>query len=342
MSAAARVVAPAREEGRADGELAARLQVSEIQRSRLLAAAVRVIDEDGYGETTVARITNRAHTSRRTFYELFHDREDCLSAVLENALGLIEKEIAAAELDGLEWRERVRSGLWAILSFFDREPALARVCVVQSLHGGQGILERRALVLSRSASVIDEGRQEGQCGADAPSLTAEGLVGAAHGIVHERLLRRSREPLTSLFGSLMAMIVLPYLGAAAARREQARSTPQPANEVVGGDVGPLSADDPLEGIPMRVTYRTARVLACIAEHPGISNRTIGDRAGIPDQGQISKLLARLQRLGLAVANRGEGHVKGEPNAWTLTPTGSQVEQSIRAHTHVPISQGENA
>ena len=34
-------------------------------------------------------------------------------------------------------------GLCMILSFFDREPVLARVCVVQALRGGPRVLERR-------------------------------------------------------------------------------------------------------------------------------------------------------------------------------------------------------
>jgi len=50
--------------------------------------------------------------------------------------------------------------------------------------------------------------------------------------------------------------------------------------------------------------------------------------------QISELLSRLERLGL-LRNVGDGHAKGEPNAWTLTPTGAWVAQSLR----VP-SQGE--
>ena len=55
---------------------------------------------------------------------------------------------------------------------------------------------------------------------------------------------------------------------------------------------------------------------------------VADYAGIHDQGQVSKLLARLQRLGL-IANAGDGHVRGEPNAWSLTPLGEQVAQRLR-------------
>ena len=85
-------------------------------------------------------ITGRARVSRRTFYELFGNREECLAAVLEDVVGAIGGEIAAAGFERLAWRERVRGGLWAILSFFDREPALARVCVVQALRGGPEVL----------------------------------------------------------------------------------------------------------------------------------------------------------------------------------------------------------
>lgn len=82
---------------------------------------------------------------------------------------------------------------------------------------------------------------------------------------------------------------------------------------------------------MRLTYRTARVLECIAGRPGVSNRGVADLAGVADPGQISKLLARLERLGLTV-NTGLGHTKGEPNAWELTPLGRQVAQRLRMST----------
>ncbi len=83
------------------------------------------------------------------------------------------------------------------------------------------------------------------------------------------------------------------------------------------------------GLPMRLTYRTALVLETIATRPGISNRIVADLAGITDQGQISKLLARLERLGLT-ENTGEGHSRGESNAWSLTPLGRQVARRLGA------------
>jgi AcrR family transcriptional regulator/DNA-binding MarR family transcriptional regulator len=314
------------------GESQRHAQLAEIQRARLLAAAVRAVEELGYTNTTVAHITSRARVSRRTFYELFANREECLLAVLEDLMDQLRAELAAAELQRLPWRERVRAGLWTILAFFDREPQLARLCVVQALRGGPAVLERRERILARLAAAIDEGRREGARGTALTPLTAEGLVGAAFTIVHARLLRGERPPLTELQGELMGMIVLPYLGAAAARREQARSAPVSRTQGAGSTAGAVHvASDPLDGVPMRLTYRTARVLECVAEHPGASNRIIAGHAGISDQGQVSKLLARLERLGLLV-NAGEGgHLKGEPNAWTLTAKGEQVTQNVRMH-----------
>jgi AcrR family transcriptional regulator/DNA-binding MarR family transcriptional regulator len=306
-----------------------RRPVTEIQRSRLITAAVRTVEELGYADTTVAQITSRARVSRRTFYELFANREECLAGALEDVLASIAAELAAVDLQNLVWRERIRMGLWTILSFFDREPVLARVCVVQALRGGPAVLERREEILASLASLVDEGRLEG-ARADLTPLTAEGLVGAAFTIVYARLLKGRSAPLRDLLGELMGMIVLPYQGAAAARREQVRPAPVPTSGARTFVAAPRAEVDPLDGVPMRLTYRTARVLEGVAERPGLSNREIAAHAGITDQGQVSKLLARLERLGL-LANKGEGHLKGVPNAWTLTAKGRLVAQNIRTH-----------
>ncbi len=311
------------------------VRLAEIQRSRLLAAAVRAVDELGWGSTTVADIVARSRISRRTFYETFANREECLAAVFEDLLCVIAAELAGAGLEGLEglvWRERVRRGLWAILGLFDREPVLARVCVVQALSGGPGVLERREQVLGELAAVLDRGRYEGSRGGECTPLTAEGLVGAAFAIVYARLLKGQRAPLTDLLGELMGMIVLPYLGPAAARREQSRPAPMaPERTAVKPVESVRAAGDPLESVPMRLTYRTSRVLEGVAENPDASNRQVGEFAGIHDAGQVSKLLRRLERLELLV-NSGLGHQMGEPNAWRLTAQGEQVARSIRAHS----------
>jgi AcrR family transcriptional regulator len=309
-------------------------QVAEIQRSRLLAGALSAIEDVGYPETTVAQITLRARVSRRTFYELFDNREACLLALIDDFVGTLERELHHANLDALPWRERVRGGLEVILCFLDREPLLARACVFQALRGGPLVLERRGELFKRLAAVIDEGREGAPRASGCTPLTAEGLVGAAFWIVCERLAPRERagEPLVGLLGELMGMIALPYLGAGAARREQSRPAHRAPRRARSEPVLTPPEHDPLQDVSMRLTYRTARVLQSIAERPGISNRHVAEYSGIQDQGQVSKLLARMERLGLTT-NTGEGHVKGAANAWRLTALGEQVAQRLGRSIH---------
>jgi AcrR family transcriptional regulator len=299
--------------------------VTEIQRARMLSAAVEAIEENGYARLTVAQVIGRAKVSRKTFYDLFVDREDCFLAVFERALEQIKGRVQEAFEQEPSWRESVRAGLAALLVFIDEEPELARLCVVDALGGGPRVLEERARVLVQLRNVIDRGRSEAAVRREPPSVTAEGVIGAVFAVIHTRLLERSTKPYIELHGSLMSMIVLPYMGVRAASRELSRQAPEVRRR---GKADPGVAKDPMAGLDMRLTYRTVRVLTAIREHPGASNREVADGSGIADQGQISKLLSRLERLDL-IENVDRAQSKGAPNEWCLTDRGERVERATR-------------
>jgi AcrR family transcriptional regulator len=349
------------------------VRVSEVQRARVLAGMVGAVAEYGAGSVTVARVVGRAGVSRRTFYELFGGCEECFLAVFDDAVErastIVSEAVMGVSLpvsssSSWRWRERVRAGLSALLVLFDGEPALGSLLVVDALGAGPRVLQRRARVLENLTAILDQGRAETKGGgrgrpsssssssssraSAAPSLTAEGVVGAVLSVIHARMLQRAtnsentngsyyasrsslRAPgqLLGLLNPLMAMIVLPYLGQAAAQKELARPIPRTVRAPRSSARAPRAAppENPLRGLNMRLTYRTLRVLSVIATNPGASNREIAEEAGIHDQGQISKLLARLERLEL-IHNNGQGQPRGEPNAWTLTPTGTHVEQAL--------------
>ncbi len=331
------------------------MQVLDVQRARILAAMVEVVAQDGAGGVTVARVVARAGVSRRTFYDLFDGCEDCFLAVFEDALARASRvAVEASESAPSGWREQVRAGLTVLLALFDEEPALGSLLVVDALGGGPEVLERRARVLESLATIVERGRTakergRGASSVSSPPLAAEGVVGAVFSVIHARMLeqrrplalsrsgngssRSPREPalLIELLNPLMGVIVLPYLGQAAARRELDHPPPRvptrTSPKTSPAKAQALTSANPLAGLNMRITYRTLQVLAAIANTPGASNRQIADHAGVHDQGQISKLLTRLERLGL-IHNTGAGQAKGEPNAWTLTPQGQQVEQAL--------------
>jgi AcrR family transcriptional regulator len=301
---------------RAQVELARR-QERDVQRTRILSAVIQIASEGGPESATVAQVIRRAGVSKATFYGLFEDRSDCIQAAFEDAVALAADRAGAAYRAERRWVDRVRAGLYALLELLDEQPDLARLCIIQAVAAGPATLTRRREVLTDLARVIDDGRGA-RAGRQVPPLTAEGVVGGALGVIHARLLGPDPHAVIELLNPLMGMIVLPYLGEAAALRELSR--PAPISPVPPRLQAKAS---PLNGFNMRLTYRTIRVLAAIDARPGSSNSEIAARAGVQDPGQISKLLARLARLELA-ENTGGRKAGLEANAWTLTDTGREA------------------
>lgn len=300
-----------------------RERVASIQRGRMLVAMTEVAVDRGAANVTVSHVVGRSGVSRRTFYEMFKDREDCLLAAVEEALCVAAERVLDAYRVSGSWRDRAREALTALLELFDEEPVTGRLLVTEMLAAGPSALQRRQQVLDAVIAAVDEGRQEAKRDAELSRLTAEGVVGAVLSVVHARMLEADESELLSLRNDLMAIVVLPYLGPAAARRELARPVPsRPARRQP-------KRRDALSRLGTRLTYRTVRVLMAIAAHPGASNRRVADAAGISDPGQVSKLLARLLHLGL-IEKDAPSRGRGEPNAWRLTDKGRDVQGTIAA------------
>jgi DNA-binding MarR family transcriptional regulator len=196
--------------------------------------------------------------------------------------------------------------------------------------GGPELLRRRMEVLEVLSAAVDRGGLEVRAGKQRPpAVIAEGIVGAVLSVIQNRLLADEQRPLMELFGSLVSIVVLPYLGPGAARRELTRPPPRIR---LGTDSAALGAGDMAdEDLDTRLTYRTARVLSAINDYPGASNHEVAERAGIVDQGQISKLLGRLQARKL-IAKMGESRTRGAPNSWRLTERGERMLCSASARS----------
>jgi AcrR family transcriptional regulator/DNA-binding MarR family transcriptional regulator len=323
--------------------------VEEIQRSRVLAAMAEEVAIRGASSVTVARVIARARVSRRLFYELFADIEDCFLASFDWAVE--QGQVLAVEAYTAEqgWREGIRAGLAALLYLFDEQPLLAQLCVVHAAGGGLRVLERRSQVMAELCKVVDRGRLE-VSGARVPGpMVAEGVVGAVLAVLYTRLLARGsglaaglsglgegEAPLIELHGELMSLILLPYLGASIASGDLSRSAPTPQKRAsTQQSRAPELLID--EGPAARLSYRTVRVLWAIAELPAASNREVAERAGIVDQGQISKILTRLEYQGLVANRRGSSATRGTPNSWWLTERGEALERELRER---PVAERE--
>ena len=103
-----------------------------------------------------------AGVSRKTFYELFRDKEDCFLAAYELWLGRMLSTTAEAYETGAKqsWVDGVQEGLAAFVDFVAQHPAPARFCIVEVLAAGPRAVARRDAGIRQFTYLIDAGRAE--------------------------------------------------------------------------------------------------------------------------------------------------------------------------------------
>jgi AcrR family transcriptional regulator len=316
--------------------LTPRSTVAEIQRERIIRAVVAVVAERGIAGATVKLVTARAKVSRRTFYECFDGLDECLMAIMDGALEhfgvLVSRGFAGED----SWNDGMRKTLAGVLVFFDLEPALAQVFIVEALGAASAVREHRERVIEAMRLLL-VARIEGEV-VHASPLEPEGVLASVMGIIHARLVGSERRPLIELLGPLMGIVVGPFMKRAQVLREveegdrlaQAIMTERAQLPTPGPDEAELG----LVEIPaMLSNARAERARSCVlylatqgARGLSPSNREIAAAIGIANEGQISKLLIRLER-GAVVSKFSHG--AGRPNAWRLTPYGEEIATQLK-------------
>ena len=274
-------------------------------------------------------MATRAGVSESVFREAFASVEECYRAAFEEGLSRLSRTVAAATAREDAWLERVRSGLVALLGFFDDERSWARLLLVEAPVAGTRVLRCEQRLLGVITQLLEGGgRQALSEPCPLPQMTAELVAGGTFAVIRARALEEPGEPLVELAPSLMAFIVRPYLGEVAARAEL-EGRPARSNEALEPEpkIARAQAISRAAELPIRATHRTTLVLRAIARAPYSNNREIAQAAGLTDEGQTSKLLARLERQGV-IENVGLGSARGEPNAWVLTGLGRRAVELI--------------
>lgn len=113
-------------------------------RQRLFDGMARSVAVKGYGSSTIADIVREASVSRRTFYEHFATKADCLIALYEaashNALDVLQSSIDPKR----NWQNQVEQAMEAYLGCLARSPILMRTLFVEILGlGAAGLAARR-------------------------------------------------------------------------------------------------------------------------------------------------------------------------------------------------------
>lgn len=113
-------------------------------RSRLLEGMAHAVAAKGYADTTIADIVREASVSRRTFYEHFTSKAECLIALYEAASHNALKVLKDAIRPGQPWQTQVEGALAAYLGCMAANPVLMRTLYIEILGlGAEGLAARR-------------------------------------------------------------------------------------------------------------------------------------------------------------------------------------------------------
>jgi hypothetical protein len=284
-------------------------------------------------------VATRAGVSEHIFSKTFAALEECYRAAYDEGLARLSRCVAEATRREDPWLERVRAGLVALLGFFDDEPSWARLLMVEAPLSGALTFECRQRLHGLLAGLLEprpdmsESCSAGRVGGSPTllaTLTGDLVIGGVFSVMRANMLGDGGGKLVELAPQLMAFIVAPHLGRAAAQAEL-RGRPSSASDPLARERASQSEHGATRAraisraaeLPIRVTHRTTQVWGAIARSPYSNNREVAQAAGLTDEGQASKLLARLERRGV-IENVGVGAARGEPNAWLLTPSGRRA------------------
>jgi AcrR family transcriptional regulator len=158
-------------------------------RYRLLEGMANALATNGYAATTIADIVQAASVSRRTFYEHFSTKSECLIALYESAslraLNVLRDAIDPAQA----WQAQAEQAMTAYLTCLSQNPLLTRTLFIEILGLGLEGLTARRRVNRQMANfmllVVNPGRSS-----HAPKrILSEDMAMAVVGGINELILQ---------------------------------------------------------------------------------------------------------------------------------------------------------
>lgn len=176
-------------------------------RARLLEGMAHAVASKGYAETTIADIVRAASVSRRTFYEHFSTKADCLIALYEaaslNALNVLRHAIDANR----DWHDQVEQAMRAYLGCLSQNPVLIRTLFIEILGlGAAGLMARRRAHDQIVGFMLDVVNGQRSGNGERVPLSADMALAVVGGI-HELVLRAIERERVGLLEELVAPAV---------------------------------------------------------------------------------------------------------------------------------------
>lgn len=158
-----------------------------VTRDRLMQAMAESLIEKGYADTVVADVVGRAHVSRRTFYEEFSDRGECMLALCDRSTEVAHAILAGAVDTAKPWEQQVETALTAYFDWLQIEPKLTHALLFEVFALGEAGLASHLKVSHAFAMQVlqlaERSRAEGAEIREISYATAVAVVGAVHLLV---------------------------------------------------------------------------------------------------------------------------------------------------------------
>lgn len=118
-------------------------EVTDTQRRRLMLGMTRAIARKGFAEASVADALIEVRVSRKTFYELFKDKEDCFLAAYKVAHNALVNHIQKAVRGMTSPLAQVIVEHRSYLEFFAKDPEIGKAFLVGIRSAGERALEKK-------------------------------------------------------------------------------------------------------------------------------------------------------------------------------------------------------
>lgn len=192
------------------------------QRERIVIAVVGLVCERGYAALTIPAISARAGVSNQTFYQHFAGKEAAFLAAFDDGVG---RALVAARA-GFErqpgWPEAVCAGVDSLLAFLAKEPAFARLALVELLAAGPLGLERFERVLDTFARFLEPGLG---LRPGVPGVLLQAIAGGVWSVIRREVARGRTAELPKLAPCIAYVALVPFVGAEQAARRLAEREP---------------------------------------------------------------------------------------------------------------------
>lgn len=175
-------------------------------RQRLLEGMALAVAAKGYADTTIADIVREAAVSRRTFYEHFATKAECLIALYEaasrNALDVLRQAIDPAR----DWQSQAEAAIDAYFGCLSQNPVLLRTLFIEILGlGADGLAARRRVnqeIADFMLAVINAERRERPLSPD----MAMAVVGGINELVLQAIERGRADRLRELVAPAIQLL----------------------------------------------------------------------------------------------------------------------------------------